>query len=67
MLCKQTSKSVYGWLWSIYKKSENAKTVKLYKRVRPSKNLGEKSCEIKGGGHEMMMIINFCNAQVSHY
>ena len=31
------------------------------KRVRPSKSLGEKSCEIKGGGYEMtaMMLINF--------
>ena len=36
----------------------NAKTAKLYKRVH-LQSLGEKSCEIKGGGHEMavMMLI----------
>ena len=35
------------------------------KRVLPSKSLGEKSCEIKGGNNEMVammwMIINFNN------
>ena len=39
------------------------------KRVLPSKSLGKKSCEIKGDGDEMavmMLIINFINAQ-SHY
>ena len=40
------------------------------KKSAAFKSLGEKSCEIKGGGHEMaammLMIINFSNAQ-GHY
>ena len=28
------------------------------KRVRPSKSLGEKSCEIKGGRHEMLHTVD---------
>ena len=46
------------------------KTAKLYKRLRPSKILGEKRCEVKGGDHEMAtmmwMIINFNNGFL-HY
>ena len=41
----------------------HTKTAKLYKKERPSKSLGGKSCEIEGGGHEMAammwMILNF--------
>ena len=54
------------WLWAHilnYKISEiHTKTAKLYKKVQPSKRLGENSCEIKCGSHEMasmmLMTIN---------
>ena len=29
----------------------------MYKRVQPSKSLGEKCYEIKGGGHEMVAMM----------
>ena len=32
-------------------------TLLLMKRVQPSKILVEKSCEIKGGGHEMAAVM----------
>ena len=34
------------------------------KRVRPSKILGEKSCEIKGGGHEIAAMVHTKNKLV---
>ena len=41
------------------------------KKSAALKNLGEKSCEIKGGGQEMaammLMLINFNNAHTMHY
>ena len=47
-------------------KSMQKKTAKLYKKGA-AKSLSVKSCEIKGGGHEMaamlLMIRNFNNAQ----
>ena len=46
------------------------KTAKLWKNGVALKSLGEKSCEIKGGGQEMaammLTLINFNNAH-SHY
>ena len=48
----------------------HSKTAKLSKRSAAFKSLGEKSCEIKGGGQEMAammsMLINFNNAH-NHY
>ena len=35
----------------------HAKTAKLCKRVWPSKCLSEKSCETKGGGHDMATMV----------
>ena len=44
----------------------HSKTAKLYKKGAAFKSLGEESCEIKGGGHElaamMWMIMNFSNS-----
>ena len=59
MLCAKTNLKAGLWLaLGIYLNYEiHAKTVKLYKRVQPSKSLGEKSCEIKGDGHEMVAMI----------
>ena len=58
------------WLMLITKRIiiNLCKKTKLYKRVQPTKSLGENSCEIKGGGHKMAvmmwMIINANNGFV---
>ena len=47
-----------GWeLMGVLIVKIHAKIAKLYKRGWPSKSLGEKSCEIKGGGHEISEMI----------
>ena len=42
-----TTKSIYSM----------QKQPNCIKRAQPSKSLGEKSCEIKGGGHDMVAMM----------
>ena len=54
----------FGYIFKLQKEVKSLqKQPSCIKRVQPSKSLGEKSYEIKGGGHEMAtmmwMIINF--------
>ena len=58
----------FGYIFKIQKEVKFMhKQPSCIKKVRPSKSLGERSCEIKGGGHKiaamMLMILTFTNAQ----
>ena len=57
----------FGYIFELKEEVKSMqKQPSCIKGVRPSKSLGEKSYEIKGGGHEMAammwMIINFNNS-----
>ena len=60
-LCKDQPQSQFIVGFGVY--LIHTKTAKLYKKGVAFKGLGEKSCEIKGGGHEMaamvLMIMHF--------
>ena len=63
MICVKTNLKASLWFaLDIYlkytKRSEtHTKQPSCIKRVWPSNSLGEKSCEIKGGGHEMAAVM----------
>ena len=69
MICVKTSLKVSLWLALGYLNTKrnkiHAKIAKLYKKDVAFKNLGEKSCKIKGSGYEMaamtlILIIAWC-------